>query len=96
MRFPRTPLDAGSRERLIAHYHEKAAKLDITPERALYDSARTTGNSAEDLDELFWMPPGSAAAWVTAQGLPPLDGVPVAKTAPETSEAAKPTMPTRR
>lgn len=76
IKLPRDPLDEPTRNRLISHFHEVAAKQHITPERALYNSARICGNSDDDLDHMYWMPLGSAKAWVDAHGLPPLDGVP--------------------
>ena len=76
MKLSRTPLPEATKVRLIAHYHEVALMQGISPERALYNSSRKAGNSSDDLDALFSMPAGSAAAWVTAQGLPALDGVP--------------------
>lgn len=76
MKLSRTPLPEATKVRLIAHYHEIGLTQGISPERALYDVSRKSGNSAADLDALFGMPPGSAAAWVQAQSLPELDGVP--------------------
>jgi len=72
----RTPLNAATRARMVAYYEATAIEQGITAGRALYNASRITGNSAGDVDTLYGFPPGTAAAWVEAQGLPPLDGVP--------------------
>ena len=71
----RKPLDPPTKERMLAYYEAVGRKYGITASRALYNSSKIMGNSADAVDQLFGYVPGTAAAWVIAHGLPPLDGV---------------------
>lgn len=83
MKLAPTPLDQPTKNRLINHYTEQAVKQNITPERALYNSSKIMGHTAEHVDTLYSMPAGSTATWIKANDLPTLSGKPDYKTAAE-------------
>lgn len=63
------------KEVLVQHHTENAAAKGITPEMDLYNTAKITGQTASDIDQIYGMPAGSTDAWIKANGLASLSGV---------------------